>query len=120
MYNKEIRNAKITGTTLGREDSETLSFSIHLDYGGVAQSFGNYRIDDIACGTSLILCILQCLGVRSWEKLGGTYCRVESSNSKVHRIGHILQDKWIDPTQFITDESYRRNLIKSFETEYNG
>lgn len=120
MYNKEIRNAKITGTTLGREDSEILALSIHLEYGVAVQSFGSYRIDDIACGASLILCILQCLGVRSWEKLGGTYCRVESSNSKVYRIGHILQDKWIDPTQFIIDESYRRNLIKSFETEYNG
>lgn len=112
----EIRNAIIRSTTLGVEDHGILSFMVHLDYSGGGQGFGGYCMDEpikvdgdskgrrgTAFGMECVRRILDTLGVRSWEKLPGTTCRVESDVGQVYRIGHFLKDKWFDPKALAAD-----------------
>lgn len=103
---KEIRNAKITSTTLGID--EHYSFWIGIDYGGsTGQNFGGYGLggeftDYVLRG------ILETLDVGTWEKLKGTSIRVESDHTKVYRIGHYLEDKWFDPSGFSPQTETKR------------
>lgn len=92
---KEIRNAKIGTTFLGIEDHGIMTFYIGLDYGGVSQSAGGYYMDN-PTGMNLIYKILRLLNVESWEQLKNTPLRVESDGQKVYRLGHLLEDKWLD------------------------
>lgn len=90
---KEIRNAKITSTTLGFEGHGILTWMIHLDYGGVSQGFGGYMLT-----TAHIKRVLEIARVDRWEDLKGKYVRAESEHHKVHRIGDILKDEWFNPS----------------------
>ena len=102
-----VKNAKIERTMLGVEDHGIMSFMLHLDYGGAGQGAGGYALDQydkerklrIGWGPGLLLLrtILETVGVESWEKLPGQHIRVRASHSKVHAIGHFLDDKrWLD------------------------
>lgn len=90
----EIRNAKITKTSLDIERMFTAW--IHLDYSGAGQAFGGYCLGG-EWGCQFIRKVLETVGVECWENLPGKYIRVECEHSKVHRIGHITDDKWFDP-----------------------
>ena len=96
----EIKNAKIESTFLGYEDHGIFTCFIHLDYGGTSQQFGGYSI-----GVKFLIAVLKTLEVESWENLKGQHIRVEATHDKVHKIGHLLKDKWFDPKElnrFIT------------------
>jgi len=107
----EIRNAKITGTTLGYEDHGILTCFLHLDYGDSGQGFGGWTLDNpvkdsegkfinrvgTEAGMMFIKEVIDVLEVKSWEKLKGEYIRVECDHMKVYRIGHIIKDNWFDP-----------------------
>lgn len=97
---------------LGYEDHGILTYFLYLDYGGSGQAFGGYALDEFArdeerkwsgriptsiCGKS-IKEILNVVGVEKWEDLKGKHIRVQAEHSKVHKIGHFLEDKWFDPT----------------------
>lgn len=107
----EIRNAKITRTSLGIEDHGILTCVLHLDYGGSSQGAGNYSLDQPvheggkfvgrrgrAAGMEFIRRILETLRVDYWEDLPGTYIRVRQGGGDegVVAIGHITQDRWLD------------------------
>jgi len=82
---------------LGYEDHGILTFFITLDYGdGGHQSFGGYSLGK-AYTTKVIEGILKVVGVDRWEKLKGQHIRVKAEHTKVHEIGHILEDKWFNP-----------------------
>ena len=105
----EIKNAKITGTTLGREDHGIMTAWLHLEGDGWGVGFGGYGLDSYdkdakkrighAYGMAFIMGVLDVVGVDSWEKLKGQHVRVETEGwgGKAHRIGHIMSDKWFDP-----------------------
>lgn len=105
----EIKNAKITGTSLGAEDHGIMCAWIHLNGAGWGISFGGYAMDEYdkavkrrvgsAYGIEFIAGILNTVGVGSWEKLTGQHVRVELEGwgGKALRIGHITEDKWFDP-----------------------
>jgi len=107
---REIKNAKITGTFLGKEDHGIATFYINLNYGDGAQSAGTYAIDQpikdengkficrqgTAKGLQAILKILEILEIDSWESLIGKHIRVDSDMGGVYKIGHLLKDKWFD------------------------
>ncbi len=103
----ETKNAKITSTMLGIEDHGILSCMIYLDYGGSGQGFGGYAMDQwserhgrrigAAYGAEFILRVLHAVGVERWEDLPGKHVRVRSTYSKVHAIGHIIEDRWFSP-----------------------
>lgn len=114
---REIKNALIEGTSLGYEDHGILTCSLHLTYGGSGQSFGGYALDTwrgprnsegrrvgTAYGTEFIARVLATVGVMSWEHLKGKYVRVDAEFTKIHRIGHIIEDKWFDPDELRAEE----------------
>lgn len=110
MTDREIKNAKITGTTLGYEDHGILTCFISLSYGGSSQSFGGYALDSpqrkdgkpsgrigTAYGMEFIRRILEVVGVSKWEDLVGEHVRADCEWTKVHGIGHITEKKWFFP-----------------------
>jgi hypothetical protein len=107
-----IRNAKIVKTTLGVEDHGIFSAWLHVDFGGSGQGFGGYALDGkpakrngqsirrgTAFGCDFITGILRTLEVDTWEKLPGTFCRVDGSDGLANRIGHLLKEQWFDPNE---------------------
>jgi len=121
----ETKNAKITSTMLGIEDHGILSFYLYLDYGGSGQGAGGYSLDTpiktgntflrrvgTAEGLSLIMEILEIVGVGKWEDLPGKYIRVQADQAKVHAIGNVIKDKWLNFETFFKEIKGFTNLIK--------
>ena len=111
-----IKNAKVTRTFLDVEDHGILTCNLDLDYGDSSgQGFGGWSLDEpkrdendkilgrfgTAEGMEYIRRLLSVLGVEQWEKLPGTFVRVETDGDgwggKILRIGHPLKDRWFDP-----------------------
>lgn len=123
--NMEIKNAIIKSTMLGIEDHGIMSFYLNLDYGGSGQSAGGYCLDNpihqgntfirrigTAGGMSLIMEIMEVVGVGKWEDLKNTHIRVKADNSKVYAIGNILKDKWVDFELFFEEIKAFTSMIK--------
>ena len=102
----ETLNAQIIGTRLGLH-GDILTFNIDLDIqGGFGCSLGGYamamfkgdNIEERPKSTSMIMRILDVVGVDSWEELKGQYVRVNAKHldDKVTAIGNIMNDEWID------------------------
>lgn len=94
----EIRNAKITGTMLGFEDHGIMTAFVNTMSGSLGQGFGGYSMNG-EWGMEFIKAVLKTLDVESWEQLKGTHCRLDASIDKIHRIGHIIDNKWFDPKE---------------------
>ena len=104
----QITNGKITGTFLGTEDHGILTFYLYIESDCGSVGFGGYALDAynaqtklrIACaeGLQAIAAILRCVGVESWENLPGKYVRCVGNGTyaPILRIGHIIEDKWVD------------------------
>ena len=120
----ETKNAKIKSTMLGIEDHGIMSFMLHLDYGGSGQGAGGYCLDTpihqgetfikrvgTAGGMSLIIEIMKVVGVEKWEDLPGKVIRVKAEQSKVHAIGHFMDDEWLDFPRFFEDFKAYKELI---------
>lgn len=115
----EKRNAIIKSTKLGF-DGGVFTFYLHIEFEGGGQGAGGYILDDIvndpngkfshrqgiAAGMDLIMKILETVGVQKWEDLPGTYLRFEGTNSKIHSIGHIIKDKWLNFDEHFKDFGY--------------
>jgi hypothetical protein len=91
----EITNAKISKTMLGFEDHGLPTATIYLDYGGAGQGYGGFHLGGPYMN-KFVVGVLKALDVERWEDLPGTPCRVEQEHSKIHRIGHYLEDKWFN------------------------
>lgn len=87
---------------LGIEDHGIFTFNLTLDYGDGGQGAGNYGIDK-PYGIALIRKILNTVGVDKWEDLKGEHIRAQCSHTKVHAIGHFIDDKWLNFEDFIND-----------------
>lgn len=108
----ETKNATIESTHLGVEDHGIMTCYLHLKYHGSGQGFGGYALDrqngerdtksrriGTAYGCEFIKRILETVGVDRWEKLPGKHIRVRADHSKVHGIGHIIEDQWFMPDE---------------------
>lgn len=93
MSHREIRNAVIKRTELGYEDHGILTAWLHLYYGSSGQGFGGFWLN-----VKFIDGVLKTVGVQRWEDLAGKHLRADCDHGKVYRIGHIVEDKWFDPT----------------------
>jgi len=115
-------NARIRSTMLGVEDHGVFTFMLDLDFGGSGQGAGGYVLDEykkelkrrVGCaeGMELIARVLWVVGVEKWEALPGKYVRVRHDWSKVHAIGNVIEDKWLDfeefwKNPFVTKEEMR-------------
>lgn len=111
-----IQNALITNTFLGYEDHGILTFSLGLDGGGCYVGYGHRALDEysekldkrVPADKSLacIAEVLNVVGVKKWEDLKGKHVRVESHGlgGSVTKIGHIIEDKWLDLDEFFSKE----------------
>jgi hypothetical protein len=93
----ETKNAAITSAEIFIEDHGILTLRIELNYGGSVQSFGMY--DNRENLSFFVLRILKTLNTYHWKDLEGLLIRVRSDHSKVHAIGHALEDKWFEPAK---------------------
>ena len=111
---EEIRNARIRETHLGPEERGGLVGHLMLDYGdGTVQGFGGYEIAprgeeqrriSYTFGADYILRTLETVGVERWEDLPGKLVRVKVwEDGFIRAIGHIIDDKWFDPTMLLAE-----------------
>lgn len=108
----EIKNARITSTMLGREDHGIMTFMIFVELDGGSCGIGGYAIDQYNAetkgrefspkGLEAISRILEVVGVDEWEKLKGSYIRVEDNGwgGRITKIGNLMKDKWFDMEEF--------------------
>ena len=130
----EIKNAKINYVQLYIEDHDILTFDIGLNLsGGGFCTLGGYALDQTfrinkdddkwqydrkssPAGLDCMRKIIEVFGVRSWEDLKGRYIRYEDNglNSRVTKIGNIIEDKWIDIDDFMKNYDYE-DWIRKFK-----
>lgn len=112
----EIRNAKITDTSITMGDHGCLTFRIMLESGAIGVSYGGYCIGhgflgsdtfsaDNGSGLVAMMRIMDVVGVESWEDLKGKYVRFvdDDWNSPISKIGNIIEDKWFDIDEFFKE-----------------
>lgn len=116
-----IRNAIISETRLGINDHNILDAHLILDYGEETQGFGGYALylpesyrHHSVWGTAghFIFRCLQIAGVEKWAELRGKAIRVKQDCSKVHAIGHILNDDWFNPSYDFKDLKFEYMTAK--------
>ena len=113
----ETLNAQIKATKLGFVGNDILTFDLILDIqdgGGVC--VGGYalsqydktkqKIVGTAQGTSVIMRILEVVGVDTWEELKGKYIRIKDCHigDRVSAIGNLMKDEWVDFDTFGNEE----------------
>lgn len=104
----EEKNAVIKSVSIEIEDHDMLTAWLHLDYGNEGQGFGGYGIYlpknfkhhelKSTAGHFIYRC-LEIGGVSRWSDLKGKTIRVRCEHSKVHAIGHIVNDDWFNPSE---------------------
>lgn len=107
----EIKNAKIKSTSLGVEDHGIFTAYLNIEGDGWGCGFGGFGLDEYsknegkrighAFGVDFIKGILETLDVLTWEKLPGTFLRVEAKGlgGGITRIGHPIKEVWFDPKE---------------------
>lgn len=112
----EIRNAKITATEITMADHGCLTFRVCVEGNCWGCWIGGYSIgkgyldakefEGYGRGLEAIMRVMDTVGVNRWEDLKGKYIRVETNGlgGTVHKIGHIMRDKWFDLKEFFADE----------------
>lgn len=109
----EIKNAKITSTSLGYEDHGILTFGLCLDIsGGGGVIYGGFALDGYdkekkkrVCDAKSMECITEIMnvvGVKNWEDLKGKYIRIQTNGwgSTIDTIGNLMEDKWFNIREF--------------------
>lgn len=112
----EIRNAKITDTSISMEDYACLTFRITLEGDAFGVSYGGYCIGhgflgsdtftaENGSGLVAMMRIMDVVGVERWEDLKGKYVRFvdDAWGSPVRKIGNIIEDKWFDIDEFFKE-----------------
>jgi hypothetical protein len=73
------------------------TFTVFVQGDSWMQCFGGYDLR--WWGVYPLFRIMDVVGVDEWGDLKGERVRVEYSHMKVHRIGHIVEDRWFCPDQ---------------------
>lgn len=104
----EVQNAIIESVEITNDDHGCLSAWLYLNYGGSGQGFGGYalywpesfdhhKVESVA-GHFIFKC-MEIAGVNKWSRIVGKTIRVKCDHSKIHAIGHIVEDKWFSPAE---------------------
>lgn len=89
---RKVENAQITTTRLGYERG-AFTASIDVEGPGWGQSFGGLCLTGERVGF-FIEHVLRAVGVERWEDLPGRPVRVHHDTSKIHALGHFMEDRW--------------------------
>ena len=112
----EIKNAKITGTKLGREDHGIFTFMIWVETDTFSTGIGGFGLDYFnkddskrvyeVKGLEAISSILDVVGVENWEDLIGKYIRIkyEGRNQPIYEIGNLIKDRWFNLKEFFSED----------------
>jgi hypothetical protein len=111
----EIRNAIIESAEITNDDHGLLTAWLYLKYSGSGQGFGglalylpkdfkHHKIDNGFAGHFIWRC-MEIAGVSKWSDLPGKTIRVRHEHSKVHSIGHIIDEDWFAPSEDFKDKS---------------
>lgn len=104
----EIKNAIITDWKITNDYHSCLSMWVYLDYGGAGQGFGGYSLGNkqsefVPNGGNycahFIAKVMECAGVECLSQPKGKTLRVQAEHNKVHAIGHIIENKWFNPSE---------------------
>lgn len=117
-----IRNAKITSTMLGVEDHGIMTFFLTVEWQGGGVGIGGYALDGpdpankdagfgakarvgYGHGYQAIRRVLEIVGVDTWEKLRGQYCRIDDDGpgARVSKIGNLMKDEWFDLATYMKE-----------------
>jgi len=90
-------NAMIERTQLGKEGHGIPTFNLQLRWGASCQAFGGYDLR--WWGYRILQRILDIAGVDRWEDLPGKCIRIRQEHTKIHAIGHLLEDRWFCPEE---------------------
>lgn len=104
----KIKNAKIDSTYIGFEYG-MLTIWLYLSLDGRNQGFGGFCLynpkypeEDSVTG-KYIAELLRVLQVKSWEKLPGTYCRIQHDDQdNIIRIGNIIKNDWFTQKEILS------------------
>ena len=94
----EILNAQIVDTFLGIEEHGIFTSFLRISTSAFVVEVGGYDLETKS--TEFIRTFLTTLEKVRWEDLAGTYIRIVKDGDKVHKIGHIMKDKWLDFDEF--------------------
>lgn len=107
-FDREIKNAVIESARITISERGILDALLILDYGGGGQGFGGYALylpksythhRLMSPAGHFIYRVMEIAGVTKWDGLTGKTIRVDADNTKVYRIGHIVNDDWFDPME---------------------
>jgi hypothetical protein len=97
---RKIVNGRIVSTRLGIEAHGCLVFSLFIKHQEGEQAFGAHILADggeqAGASSAFLIPLLAAAGRSSWESLDGADIRVDFDAEKIHRIGHIMEDRWFD------------------------
>lgn len=93
----EIANARVESVRLGPDDRASLTFWLHLKFGGYSQGFGGYELDSSnGFGVTLIKRIIEVIDASDWGGLAGMSLRaITDEKRNIVGVGHIVDDKWV-------------------------
>jgi len=113
---KEIRNAQITKVDLSMADHGVLTLELFIKSRPFECCIGGYvlgkgylnakEFKGYAKGIEEIMRIMDVVGVDRFNDMKGKYIRIETDGwgTIVHKIGHIIEDKWFDYYEFYKEE----------------
>lgn len=98
------KNAKITSVVITNADHGLLTCFVNLEHESGAQGFGGYQLYTPKFPkrdhTGFFLWrIMETVGVSRIEDLKGKIVRIEGGHSKIDAIGHVIEDKWFNPSK---------------------
>lgn len=103
----EIKNAIIKSANIIRNARGHTDVYLMLDYGSTSQGFdtagtstakGSSQFNLTGLCGYFVCRVMEVAGVTAWSQLAGKPIRVKANQSKVHAIGHLIDDDWFDPS----------------------
>lgn len=100
----EIENAKVRHFWLGTGD-HGFSMAITLEGPSWSQGYGEFGVRPPCDLAAAIERLLSVVGADEVLKLSGKFVRIKRDRSQIVAIGHLLEDRWFDMTDFWPKEN---------------
>ena len=98
----ETVNAVIKSADIMFDDKGNLTIWLDLDYGGLCQGFGGYKLCTSKKDNTgkFISKMMKVCDVIKFDKIVGKAVRVrKTDNNDILAVGHIIKDIWFIPSQ---------------------